>query len=376
MGRTSDARHREAVFGQLSAELLRSARDESTLRNATTRALHHPDVQSDPTLAGMVRGVIAQCEAELHARLEEQRAEVAGFHLQPGSASRAAQPTFAAAAAPPPDPAVVQAQIQAGFERLRHEFEERLLRYDMAAARESLKKLEHYQQTHADTIMPGQLERCKSDQERVEQRRQQFDEEVSALVEKACVAARKGQHDVVGQHLRKLSSIHASRPQLLSEARFKAIRDQIVASSEHFEHKQVAQQLMARERLVADEIRKLAEGIHRFHVASRELPHDDERYRAAEAEYHLLVRELRSHDMNWLADLMVELDEMLEDLHDNSGQAEAQVARFLDRVRTALRTIIAEVREIAGEISTPAATNPGTPINPNSSPPSSGPPRH
>ena len=153
MGRTSDARHREAVFGQLSADLLRSARDENSLRHATNRALHNPDVQSDPTLAGMVRNVIAQCEADLRARLDEQRAEVAGFLLQPRIGSSANQPVFAAPLPPaPPDPAVLRAQIQGGFERLRHEFEERLLRYDMAAARETVKKLEHYQKSHADTI--------------------------------------------------------------------------------------------------------------------------------------------------------------------------------------------------------------------------------
>ena len=204
----------------------------------------------------------------------------------------------------------------------------------------------------------------------MEQRRQQFDAEINALVEKACAAAAAGQHEVVGQHLRKLSSIHATRPQLLNEVRFKAIRDQIVASSEHFEHRLVAQQLMARERLVADEIKKLAEGIHQFHVASRELPHDDERYRTAELDYHKLVRDLRSHDMNWLADLMVELDEMLEELHDTTGQAEAQVARFLDRVRGALRTIVGEVREIASENATGAAPN--SAVAPPAKPPSSG----
>jgi hypothetical protein len=106
---------------------------------------------------------------------------------------------------------------------------------------------------------------------------------------------------------------------------------------------------VAREKAVSDEVRKLAECVHRFHRTIREMPHDDPLFEIAEAEYRAAVREIRHHDKEWLADLMIELNEKLEALHDPTGQSEAQVNRFLTSVRSALNTIIQEIREIAAE---------------------------
>lgn len=345
MGRASDSRHRDAVFHQLSADLLRSTRDENSLKYASTRAMHRPEVIEDPVLAGMIRGVIAQCENELSARLAEQRAEITTY--LPGRPSAVSPAPIAPPAAPAP--LELRATHQAGFDRLRHELDEHLLRYNLVLAREILRRLETFQAAHAEEISAGMVERARAEVERVAQRQARFDQQIADLVQWASTAARRGRHDAVAQAIRRLSLIHAARPLLLPEARFKAVRDQIVASTEQFEHRQAAQALMARERAVASELKTLAEGIHRFHLACRQSNHTSPQFQVAEAQYEALIGSLRAHDVDWFADLMVELDELLEELHDNTGQAKSQVDRFLHRVRASLRVIALEARAVSNE---------------------------
>ena len=61
------------------------------------------------------------------------------------------------------------------------------------------------------------------------------------------------------------------------------------------------------------------------------------------------MAETRSHDTEWLAELMIELDTLLEDLEDASGQAETQVDRFITSVRTALHRLRKEIQTIQRE---------------------------
>lgn len=143
-------------------------------------------------------------------------------------------------------------------------------------------------------------------------------------------------------------AIHTLLPGLLPDRHLQELRDEITHGGEEHEHRQAARELIARERVVAAEINQLAAAIHRFHEVARQVPHDAEAYRQAEAAYQQAVRETRTHDAEWLADLMLELDSLLAELHDTSGKAEAQVSRFIDSVRTALIRMRHEIREIHG----------------------------
>lgn len=335
----SDNRRRDVVFQQLSADVMREAHDPSSLSSVSQRAMHHPEVCRDPTLAGMMRAFIAEREGELRARLAAARAENDHIAIR--------EPAQPVEASPRGTPSV--SQIRMGFERLQHEFEERLVHFDLSTARKTLERIEEMQKRYPDALNMAIVGRCRVDLARVETRKAQYEQEIERLAASAAEAAQRGDHDQAARALQRLSSLHATRPQLLPDTRYKSIRDRIEASGEQFEHREVAKALLARERAVAAELRKLAGIVHDFHVTARRAPHDSPEYLAAEQVYRAAVKEIRHHDSNWLADLMIELDEMIEELHDPTGRAEAQVNRFILSVRTALGQIIREAREIASE---------------------------
>ena len=58
---------------------------------------------------------------------------------------------------------------------------------------------------------------------------------------------------------------------------------------------------------------------------------------------------MRSHDSEWLAGLILELDTFLDEIHDESGRAETQVDRFLSSVRRAHNGLRREMQHIAAE---------------------------
>jgi len=344
MGRPTESKHREALYQRFSSEILRESDNPVSLEAAANRVLGHAEVAQDPELAAMLRSCLDSRRSELRARQAEQEsprpshAISAWDHVKPQTAR--GTPT--------------REQLLSAFQRMRQDFDERLLHFELEAARTALERIAGLQQRYPDVVSQAALERARVDLARTEQRFQSLQAEVDELAKTAIEAARGGDHARAALALKRLSSIHAARPRLLPEPRFQKIREQIAASGEALEHREAAKALIARERAVAAEIRKLSEMVHTFHTAVRSLPHDDPRYREAEAEYHQAVRQVRSHDAEWLADLMLELDDLLEDLHDPTGRAGDQVARFLASVRTALTRMRQEISAIGGEQATQA----------------------
>lgn len=319
---------------------MREAHDTSSLDAVSYRVLHHPDVCGDQILGGMLRAFIAEREGELRMRLAAARAEN-------DLSSRILSDSAAASPGNRGTPSV--SQIRGGFERLQHEFEERLVHFDLTTAGKIFIRIEEMQKRYPDAISMAVVGRCRVDLARVDTRRSQFCDEIEQLAKNAIESAERGDHDQAAKALQRLSSIHAAQPVLLPDSRFKAIRDQIEASGEHFEHREAAKALVARERDVAAEIKKLAEIVHSFHDVARRVPHNDPQFLAAEQAYRAAVKDIRHHDKDWLADLMIELDEMLEDLHDPTGRAETQVNQFIQSVRSALNQVIREIQDIARE---------------------------
>ena len=353
MGTPRENRHREFLYQQFSAELLREARDPQALQAAALRALRASDVQSDPELSAMLRVQIAQLESELRARIAQQRAEL---DQSPGRATKPAATT---------NPferkrlsVMTAAQIKTTYERLGHELHDYLVHYDLSSAHSALNRLTTLQQTYPDAIPAAYVERVRLDLQRVEQRAAEIRQQIQQLAAGAVAAAQRGEHDFVVTALKRLSSLHHSRPNLLGDLEFRRFRDAIQHASDEADHRRAAEELLARERAVAAELRTLLGFVRQFHETSRTIPHDAPRYLAAVAEYRRAVESIRSHDGEWLADLMLELDEMLEDLHDPTGRADQQVSRFIDTVRTALRNMRLEVRQIAAEAAPPPAGGP------------------
>lgn len=347
LGTPGECRHREAVYQQLSSDIMREAHDLLTLATAASRALGHPEARRDGLLAGMIRSCVAVREAELRSRLAEQRR---AEHQQ---AERDWAPAVGwQAAAQPAPPVPDKARIVSTFERMRREYDDRLVHFELERARDWLTKLQELQASHPLFISSAALERCRIDLTRVEQRAGQLSVEIEELAMSAVQSAAEGKVEIAAQALKRLSSMQAARPRLFPNDRLQQIRQSIAEAGENFEHREAGEALVARERAVADEIRKLADGVHRFHRIAREVPHCEPTYLQAEAEYRKAVREVRHHDREWLADLMIELNDKLEALHDPTGRAEEQVNRFIASVRHALNHMIQEIREIAAENAT------------------------
>ncbi len=352
-GTPRENRHREFLFQQFCADLVREARDPQALQAAALRVLHASDVQRDPELSSMLRLQIAQLECDLRARIAQQRAELDQITGRPTSP------------APPTNPferkrlsVMTAAQIKTTYERLGHELHDYLVHYDLTSAYSALNRLTTLQQTYPDAIPAAYVERVRLDVQRVEQRAAEIRQQIQQLAAGAVAAAERGEHDVVVTALKRLSSLHNSRPNLLGDLEFRRFRDAIQHASDEADHRRAAEELLARERAVAAELRTLLGFVRRFHETSRTTPHNDPRYLAAAAEYRRAVESIRSHDGEWLADLMLELDEMLEDLHDPTGRADQQVSRFIETVRTALRSMRLEVRQIATEKGPPQGGSP------------------
>jgi deoxyadenosine/deoxycytidine kinase len=355
LGTPSECRHRETVYQQLSAAIMREANDLTSLAQAAGRALGHPDVRKDGLLAGMVRSCVSLREAELRARMaEHQRAEAGANpqapHGSPASATPVGWKTVMPVPAPAPKPVgPSKVQIVTSFERLRHEYDERLAHFELEKARHWLDKIEELHGSYPEYVSEATVQRCRIDFSRVEQKRRQLLEEIDQLAESATTAAGEGRTYDSATALKRLATLSASRPLVLPEVRLQEIRDRIAAAGEKFEHQEATRAMLEREKAIAVELRTLADSVHQFHLIARQMPHDADAYRQAEAEYRRTIRQLRWHDKDWLADLMLEMDEMLERLHDPTGRAEAHVSGFLASVRATLSHTVAEVREIASE---------------------------
>ncbi|MFN0136007.1 MAG: hypothetical protein ACKVS9_07800 [Phycisphaerae bacterium] len=341
MGATHDSRHRDALYQRFAAELYREARDATALSTAANRILTHPEVAADAELSAQLRSVIASRESEITARRAIQAAETKSS-LDPDV------PVFTSSAKPQ-STAPSKSQINAALDRLRRELDERLSHFDLAGGRDVLARIVETQARYGELVNASMVERCKHDIAACEARKKLLLDEIDSLEARAIESAHKGQHESAAQALKRLSSIHATRPSLLPADRFEKLRQAVASSGEHFEHREISRELVARERLVADELRHIAAAVHEFHGVSHQVPHDHPDYLAAERKYHEAVRELKAHDKEWYADLVVELDELMDDLHDPTGRAAAQVTKFIESVRSALRHIVREIREIREE---------------------------
>lgn len=340
-GAIHEARHREQLFNQLSAEILRSCRDDNSLRYASDRAMNHPDVLKDPLLASMLRSFIAERQAELNARIYSQR-------LASNLTTPPWQSVSRADSRGTPD----RQQIRAAYERIHREFEGRLIHYDVSSAEKVLERLAGMQDRYPDMISLAEISRCRVDLARVRERRAGLESEISEVADRAVAAARDGRNDEVAGLLRRLTMFQSAGPHVFSDARRKQIEDAIAQASDAFEHREAAARLLELERAAAAEVRRMAGHVRAFHEAVRHLPQDSPQFRDAEQAYRATtLEEVRAHDADWLADLMIELDERLEEFHDVTGRAEAQVAEFLHRVRNALNHVRNEVRQIRRESS-------------------------
>ncbi len=339
----SFARHRDQLFAQLSGQILREATDRLALERTSHRILHLSEVRSDPELERLLRACVGEREAEIRAR----QARFLADDSRTGRTAPAATPPSRAPAAPEPLMEKVHAAHE--FQQCMRAFEDRLHLFDVPAAQRVLDQMEQLSRKHADVVSKPAMERCRVDIARGEMKKQQFVAEVEQLAHQAVHAASNGQIDTAARALRRLSSIHATKPSLVSDVMLDSVREQIAKAGQSADFREAARALVDREKSVMTELNQLASVIHEFHRVSHEIPHGAVEYVEAERRYFEAVRALRRHDKDWYADLIVETGDLLADLHDPTGRSSVQVERFLDSVRTSVREMVAEIRLIAAE---------------------------
>lgn len=337
-GQRSDAKRREAVYQQRCAEIMREIRDLESLSYAAARALGHPEVHADPVLHGMLRSFIAEREAEVRARA----------HL-PSTAEEEEVAPDSRAEKPSAFKLPLRERVQTALSKLRLELEGHLTNYNEAGAAEALMRIRDLRRRYPGHVGPEVVERCQEQLKRLTEKRDMFRKQLTELVQQAALAVQRGDQKTAAWVLRRLSAIHTLLPAVLPEDRLQALRERIVRSGEKQERHEAARQLVARERVVGAEIKRLGAIIHRYHKLSQKGSANDAVVRQAEEEYRHAVDEVRSHGDEWLADLMIELDCLLDDLHGPRDRAEAQVDTFVNNVRTALDQMRQEIEAIQEE---------------------------
>jgi hypothetical protein len=334
-GRRSDAKRREAIFQQRCSEIMRETRNLESLAYAAARALGHPEVHADPVLHAMLRSFIAEREAEIRARAPVP--EGAEDEEPEGGPTVKKAPEFKLP---------LRERVQGTLSKLRLDLEGHLTTYNEAGAKEELVRIRDLRKRYPGHVESEVVERCEEQVKRVGKERDLFRTQLNELVDQAAKAIRRGNQKTAAWVLRRLSAIHTLLPAILPEDHLETLRERILQSGEKQERHEAARNLVTREQAVGAEIKRLGAIIHRYHKLSQRAPVDQDVIRQAEAEYHRAVEEVRSHGDDWLADLMIELDCLLEDLHGPRDRAEAQVDKFVNNVRLALRSMRGEIEQI------------------------------
>lgn len=336
----ADARRRELAFQHWSAEILRETKDRITLAGVERRALSDAEVRSDPELAQLIRGFLQERQSELieRERIRENALEKIGHGEGAGGDPAPSLPGAAEmdAAAAGRRRAEAEAALRAELQALARRFRDHLMHVEETPARAVVARVEILRKTHPDEVDAAALAGYQRQLERLLRRKRAFRKHIDTLIERAKRATREGESDAAGRALRRLSLISHARPHLLSDEQLHDIRNDVLAAGQTREHSEAARRLIDRERTVAAEIKALTDAVRRFHQAARSLPHDGEAYRRAEADYLRAAGDVRTRDNEWLAALILEMVELLDDWHTRSREAQHQVDRFIESVRTSL----------------------------------------
>jgi len=334
-------RRSEAIYERWCAAMQREMRDANSLNAVLRRALADSDVRQDPALADKLRQYASAKQAELRTA-----------HRRPPAHRPQETPT---AFVPQPDLPLKPSPAQhlATFQQLAKRLHTALEQFEEHDAESILRHVSHVREEAPDIITEAMIETLAKELDAHRSSRQQLEARIDAEAQKAVDAGRRGDHESAGQLLRGLTSIHAAHPKVLSPARLDSIRKAVVTAGEEHDHRTAVHEIVAKERRIAEEVKGLANTIHRFHLLARRVPHDQEAYHRAEAAYLKAVREVRSHDGEWLAGVILELADLLAAWKDPPPEKQEQVDHFIDRVRSSLKTIRSEISAIDSERRSP-----------------------
>lgn len=334
----ASVKHREVVYQRWVSAILRETRDHTSLSQVESRAMNDPDVRSDDLLANMIRSYVAERHVELRQRQWQKAMEEAKREGKLEAAQLPVEP-----------PSTSSAGIYSVVRRLGVEFGQRAGDLDEAAAQGVLIRLRDLHGEHPQAFESQPLAEYEAALKRLTERIRRIEDQIEQVAGHAISSAAKGDTDAMATALQRLASVRSAHPRLLSEERLAEIRDAVLNAGEEHEHRLAAKALIERERAVAVELKALSERIHRFHRLANETPHNAQAYRKAEMDYVQAVKDVRTHDTEWLAGFILELADLLEEWGDPPPEAQTQLDRFLHSVRSSLTHLRSEIREIEQE---------------------------
>lgn len=339
----ADIRRRELAFAHWQAEITRGGTEPRTLANVLRRALADADVRADPALAAMIRDFGRQRAKFLD--------EFKPTHANQTSKAPVIQHEYGTAANV--GHVATEEEVRIASDRLMRQFDEYAVHFFEPEAREICERLRDLQRRFPKWIPVAAVNHADQTLARLATRRQEYDNYIRQLEHSGKTAAESGDHEAAAKVVKRLSTIHATHPQLLSDDRLNEIRKSLAQAGSIHEHRAALQELIDRERAVIEELKSLAQAVHRFHRMARTADHDSEEYRQAEADYHRAVQEVRTHDKEWLSALILELLEIIGGWAHPPPRIEAQLDKFVETVRASVKNLRREIIEIETEKSNP-----------------------
>lgn len=300
--------------------------------------MHDPDVAADPSLMAEVRAFVTQREIELRQRLKRVRPEK--DVPAPSKLKHAfnEKPTRA-------DPELERMRVNKLVTRYQLRLEEHLANYNLTAARSVVADYKRLLAAYPKWIKAADVYKTESQVARLADRLDAFRDQIARLTEQGEQAAKSGDSQQALWIARRLAAVKTLLPEVLPPKRFQDLHTSIIREVERFEKRQVAEEILTHEKAVAAKIKKLGGIVFRFHKIEQTLDKDSDLYKQAKAAYDRAVREILRHDQEWLADLMMKLDALLEDLDDPDGRGGAQVDAFIQKVSNTLKQLRAAIRD-------------------------------
>lgn len=337
-------KHRMDVYQRLCAEIMTLGVDSASLERIASRALNHPDVNADSLLASM-----------LHSFIAERRAALQSARITAQGAGEAEPPVAAPAPRPPQRPRrfvdvpsvadlPTRDEVLDTFSRLRREFEAFVQQFEEPKAVHTLDKLRLLRQRFPVHIPAVDLQTCEEQFDSFRKRCATYRRQIDDLAQRGATAALAGDHETGAWVVRRLEAIHRLLPMLLPSDHLDRLRSEIMLRASEHERYQATQQIRQRKHEVITQIRELAAVVHHFHQISQHAQMGDPEYDRAEMTYREALETIRSLNTDWLTGLVLELETLLEELDDPSGEHHNQLDRFILNVRTALNRLCLEIR--------------------------------
>lgn len=347
--KVADLKRRELTFSHWRAAILRGSIDHRTLTQELNRALADPEVRKDPTLAGMIRDYAAQRMRDITS-LKPQHTAQQTLGVRPTATSQ-----------PDTDHSVPhiahEEEVRSAVDRLMRHFDEYASHFYDTEARASLERLCELRQAYPQWVDETIVAHCTEALQSLATRRQEYAAHIEQLADQAVHAAEAGDHAAAPSILRRLAGINATHPHMLSDHEFARIRERMTRAGSVHEHHVAIQNLIERERKIAAEIRTLAAVVHDFHKIARTTLHNTKEFRDAEARYHVALAEVKTHDKEWLASMILELLDLLGEWTHPPPKIEAQIDQFVSAVRASLHQLRSEIREVESELGSSPARN-------------------